>query len=159
MPRTSLADTPNLSIGNNAIINDPTWANTGGNINITGVVSSANQAVTILASGNITSTSASQIETTGGNDVTLIAGYTLTPNAAAGNATTGTANIPGSAQLTAGSVTVNFNTPIGGNIDLSSSTQTPTISTTPSAAGSAGNVYLVADGTINLYGSFHSHRR
>ena len=55
------ADTANLSIGNNAIVNDPTWANIGGSIDITGVVTSSNQAVTILAAGNIVSTATGQI--------------------------------------------------------------------------------------------------
>ena len=55
--------------------------------------------------------------------------------------------------MTAGSITVNFNNPAGGSIDLSGSAVSPTISTTPSATGSAGNVYLVADGTINTTGT------
>ena len=99
-----VASTPVLKLGNMDITGDPTWFNTAGNVIISGDIdaSGANPNIAILASGNIYSTAAANIDSstaqTGGNggNILIVAGATLTPaNSSGSNDTTTTVTISG----------------------------------------------------------------
>ena len=77
-----LANTVNLNLGNNTINGDPTFVSTG-NITITGS-NTFTENVAIIAEGNITAANNSAAIIDNGNNVTLIAGATVS--------TTGTSN-------------------------------------------------------------------
>lgn len=161
------ADTENLVLHNNCISGDPTFVNRGGNIIISGV-NTFSEAVAILASGNITADGTGAIIAHGFN-VTLGAGLGLTVSDSSGanTASTTISGGTGTSQIAGGAtVTANFATGSGGNIDLSASTASTVIDTTATSAnGSGGNVTLAAlgsgttlgtitlSGAVNTYGS------
>ena len=141
-----LADTPVLTLGNNCISGDPTYSNTGGDIQITGVLNSgANLA--ILASGNITATSTGQI-LNNGFGVIMVAGAAITLGGAGtgGNNSASVSLPPGTATALNGTQTavVNFSAGTGGNIDLSSSTVATVIDTSATTVNSAGGGVTLA---------------
>lgn len=136
------ASTDNLNLGQCVIAGDPTFFNNAGDISINGDLV-FNEAIAILASGNVTDDgNARLIQARNGDDgqnVTIIAGVTLTPQ---GNADP-TDAIPGG-EIGAGAVVaVRKTSKTGGNIDLSVST----IDVSGINTGSGGNVLLAANGT------------
>ncbi|MBX9670065.1 MAG: hypothetical protein K2X93_20865 [Candidatus Obscuribacterales bacterium] len=106
------ASTGALNIGETCLTGDPTFYNTGGDINITGNII-ANEDLTIIASGNITQTSTANV-TARNNDqgfnITLIAGANITSTSGGANSPTvpggsaGQATIDGTASATGGRV-------------------------------------------------------
>jgi hypothetical protein len=146
------ANTQNLILGNNTVHGDPTFASTG-NISINGV-NTFTESVAILAEGNITAGNATAEIIDSGNNVTLIAGATVTTT---GTINTGTTTIPTTTQNLGGTVgvgngtgtftaSIDFSLPStnGGNVNLSSSTQS-TIIDTSSGSVNGGNITIVAE--------------
>ncbi|MBU6455260.1 MAG: hypothetical protein KGS72_26050, partial [Cyanobacteria bacterium REEB67] len=140
-----IADSRVLKLGDNTISGDPLYVNTGGDIEITGVVDASNtgEPLTIIASGNVSALPAdtqAQLINHGG-DITVMAGASVSYG---GSTQTGT--LPGATQAN-GNVTIDLTkaSASGGNIDLSPSTQSTVIDTS-SASARGGNVTLVAYG-------------
>ncbi len=111
-----IAGTDNLMIGETCLTGDPTFFNTAGAITINGNLSAA-EALTIIATGTITSQSGITIEArnaTTGFDITMIAGANIVSTTGGSSSST----IPGG---TAGSVTLDGTaSATGGSIALSS---------------------------------------
>jgi hypothetical protein len=143
------ADTESLVIGKVCLTGDPTFFNTG-NIQLNGTIS-VGEALAILASGNITSTSALTsitARTVGGvgQNIFLAAGFALTP---AGGPTTSPTIGPfpgtGTALTAAQTVTASTTGAGGGNVDLSGSTLFLLIDVSASVNNqNGGNVQIVA---------------
>jgi hypothetical protein len=140
------ANTPVLTLGNQQIKGDPTYANTG-DIDIAGpIVISGAADLAIIAGGNILATNSTASITDNGGNVLLIAGAVVTNGGAGGTSITGT-NPPGAAS---GSVTVSLAGGNGGNIDFagitpgSTASIAATVIDTSNSSGTAGNVTLVA---------------
>jgi hypothetical protein len=145
--------TPTLTLGNATINGDPTFYNSGGDIDINGVVT-ASEGLVIAASGNIEATSVDAQIQNPGNNVTLIAGAQIT---ACGTCTS-SASLPGGTAVPSGnSITIQAPSGgTGGNIDLHEGGSSVAI-ITGGAVPSGGNVTLVAfagttsgTGNINL---------
>lgn len=148
------ADAPTLTLGNNCVTGDPTFASTG-NIQINGL-NTFGEDVAILAGGNITADANAKIVAPGFN-VTLVAGAGITINGG-GSSTNQVDNTINSIDITGGNgtgvppygagptpgatVDVDFTTGNGGHIDLSTSTQVTVIDTSSPTNG--GNVTLAA---------------
>ncbi len=141
------AATDTLTLSGNCITGDPTFVNTGGDIFISGD-NSFNEAVAIIASGDIVAQNRGTISSNGGN-ILMIAGAKVT--------TTGsqTGDIPGT-KATA-DVVVNFDPAVlaGGDIDF---TDGGVFSIDSSSTTKAGNVTLAAlagpagGGTVKMGG-------
>jgi len=149
-----MADTKVLTLGNNCLKGDPTFANTG-DININGAVT-AMEDITIIAGGNIAETGPgpTSISTFNSTSSTSIPSTNITLIAGAGVITpTATGTLPGSGNpITAGQfVTVDFSKGTGGNISLGTTTIDASSSNLPGNPGTGsyvqvngGNVTLVA---------------
>jgi hypothetical protein len=127
-----------LTIGNNCITGDPTFANTTGDINIVGL-NTFGEAVAFLANGNITGDANAKVVANGFN-VFMIAGANI--NLSAGPETN---QVPGTPIGGGTTATVDF-TPgsgNGGNINLTASGGSTVIDTS-SSAGNGGNIVLAA---------------
>lgn len=129
------ASTDNLTLGENCVTGDPTFANTSGNIVINGV-NTFNQAVAIIANGNITATNGAQINNSGGS-VIMIAGAKATTSG--GNSS----GVPGTPSTSTVAVSFDPAQGAGGNIDLSTGAASTVINTSSSST-SGGNVILAA---------------
>ncbi|MBS1994027.1 MAG: hypothetical protein JSS83_26125, partial [Cyanobacteria bacterium SZAS LIN-3] len=115
------ADTKLLVLGNNCLKGDPTFANAGGDIKISGTVSAAED-LTIVASGNITADPGSSLSTANAQvsgvpfspstNITLIAGAKVTTTGSS------TSTVPGTSIGSGKTATVDFSSGTGGNIDL-----------------------------------------
>lgn len=157
------ADTSVLRIGNQCLIGDPTYFNTGDIVLDGDIV--VGEDLAIIAGGNITATSnLSQIVARNvagqGFDINIIAGANITgsptgatPNPLPGQTTT-PLNISGNATS---SVTINGADFNGGNVDLSGASSTLSIESNSSLVGAnAGSVSIVAfsaggtGGVVNL---------
>jgi len=145
------ADTKNLVLGSNCVTGDPTFANTG-DITIVGLVS-VNEALAIIAGGDIVATAGGAVENLSSAATYLIAGATITGGG------TGGQTIPGTPSAVP--VIIQFTPASGGNIDFSASTQTNVISVNggsltlaaySSGAGS-GNVWMNDGSTITTTGT------
>ncbi len=140
------ADTATLRLGNNCINGDPLFVNTGGDIQITGVVdvTATNEPLAIVASGNIFTTAAdttAQLVNHGG-DITLLAGVNITSY----GGTQQSPSIPPTSPAANGALfiaDVSASSSSGGSIDLSNSTQTTVIDSS-STSGNGGTVTLLA---------------
>jgi len=117
------ADSKVLTLGNNCINGDPTYANTG-DISITGDIT-VSEDLTIVAGGDITSASAVKLSTANitdptrfnpSNNITLIAGAKVTTTGAT------TSTLPGSSIGAGTTATVDFSSGNGGNISLPGAT-------------------------------------
>ncbi len=168
------ASTGALTIGETCLTGDPTFYNTGGDINITGNIIS-NEDLTIIASGNITQTSTANVTARNsdqGFDITLIAGANITGTSGGANSPTlpggsaGQATIDGTASATGGrvaftgaTITTVPNTSVGtqpgGDINIyafrgsaANSGQVnmggTTLSTYGSTEGTNGNITIIA---------------
>jgi autotransporter family porin len=143
------ADTESLVIGKVCLTGDPTFFNTG-NIQLNGTIN-VGEALAILASGNITSTSALTSITArtvggAGQNIFLAAGFALTT---AGGPTTSPTIGPfpgtGTALTAAQTVTASTAGAAGGNVDLSGSTLFLVIDASASVNNqNGGNVQIVA---------------
>lgn len=148
------ADTNVLVLGNNCITGDPTFANTG-SITIQGTVS-ANEALAIIAGGDIVATSTGQVINTSGAPTYLIAGADIISGGGTGGQT-----ITGGSSGVATPVTIRFNNSFGGNIDFSNSAVGTVISTNGGAlnlfansnANTNGNVWMPATAKIDTTSS------
>jgi fibronectin-binding autotransporter adhesin len=137
-----------LVLGNNAVSGDPTFANNAGGIQISGANNFGANAVSILASGDITDDGTGRI-TTAGSPVTLIAGATINLN--------GDTNVPAGSPgiltgapptgVTPNNVFVTFTASNGGNIDLASFTSGAVITS------GGGNVTLLANSNSSTTGN------
>ncbi len=147
------ASTKELVLGTQILTGDPTFYNNAGDIDINGN-ETINQSVTIIASGNVltTTNNLSIVTTTASNQsvfpVTIIAGANVS-----GAGTDVTTTIPGT-QATA-NVTVNGPSPAGGNVVLSGGFTINTAGTGATLSG--GNVTIAAfqngaikDGDISI---------
>lgn len=130
------AATETLTIGNNCITGDPTFANTTGDIQIVGL-NTFGEAVAFLANGNITADSTAQIIANGFN-VYMIAGASIAVSAGPE-----TSSVPGTPIGAGTTATVDFSSGNGGSIDLSASS-VGTIIDTSSTTGNGGNIVLAA---------------
>lgn len=105
----------NLQLGNIQLGGDPTFYNTGGDVQIGGDLVFPGQALAIVARGNIvTVAGAGKIDTssaTGGGDITMIAGADFI--------TTGASSVGTSGSGSNATLTISGSTPAGGKIDLS----------------------------------------
>lgn len=149
-----VVDTPVLVLKDNCLTGDPTFVNTGGDIQISGV-NTFGENVAILASGNITADASGSIVAQGYR-VTLVAGAgILIAPGSTGGVNNSNASIQaggGSALLSSGNVIVNFATsPFGvvpggggGNIDLSASTAPVVINTSATMSNAAGGDVTLA---------------
>jgi hypothetical protein len=137
------ASTANLVLGNNTA-NDPTFVNFGGNIVIKGL-NQFNEDVVMLAYGNITADSVGQIVDPG-HSVTLVAG-TLFGTSSAGSDSTGAISSGSTIAVDPSFNNNSANSGAGGNIDLSTSKIVNVIDTS-SKTGNAGNVNLIAFGSV-----------
>ncbi|MBX3151315.1 hypothetical protein KF728_14280 [Candidatus Obscuribacterales bacterium] len=139
------AATEMLTIGNNCITGDPTFANTTGDIQIVGL-NTFGEAVAFLANGNITADSSAQIVANGFN-VYMIAGAAITVSAGPE-----TNSVPGTAIGAGTTATVDFSNGNGGSINLSTS-NAGTIIDTSSSTGNGGDIVLAArsNGTVGGY--------
>ncbi len=159
------ANTAVLVLNNNCVSGDPTFVNTGGDIQISGLNTFA-QDVAILASGNITADATGAIVDNGHNVILVAgAGLSLSAGSSGGDNAPGTtiSGAGGASLFTSGTVDVNFSTSpsgptpggAGGSIDLRSSNATESIiggqltggvidtsATVPNSSG--GNVILAA---------------
>lgn len=148
------ADTPTLVLGDQIILGDPTWYNTGGDVLIAGniVATGASPNIAIAASGNIISVSGAGVidsssAQTGaaGGALTLIAGALITTGGAAtgSNNTTTTINVKNpTATGTGGGIYLDGTAPTG-----FAGTAAPITGLTSSGVGgnaSGGNIYLGA---------------
>jgi hypothetical protein len=140
-----IADSKVLKLGDNTISGDPLYVNTGGDIEITGVVDASNtgEPLTIIASGNVLALpgdTQAQLVNHGG-DITVMAGASVSYGGS-----TQTSTLPGATQANA-NVTIDLTqaSASGGNIDLSQSTQS-TVIDAGSASAKGGNVSLIAYG-------------
>jgi hypothetical protein len=111
-----------LILGNNAVNGDPTFANTGGDIDID-ASSSFPENLAILASGNIFSgpgnITITDTGTNGDNNITLIAGAQITLSSGTGGNNTGSIALAAMTALSAGqTATVDFSQGTGGDIDF-----------------------------------------
>ncbi len=146
-----VASTSNLQLGNIELV-DPTFYNSAGNIIITGFVS-ASEAISIIASGDITANPNGKITASGGagvKNITVIAGALITP---CGSCTDST-DLPagGHAVPSLDTVTVNVLAGAGGDIDFTDSTQSTIIQTTSgnvTLAAVGGSIYLPASGLVS----------
>jgi mucin-19 len=115
------ASSGNLILGNNTITGDPTFANIGGNITLSGT-NSYNQSVAVLASGAIVGIATGNIVdtgTNGNNNITLVAGALITLSSGSGGNNTSTIDLNSATQLSAGqTATVDFSQGTGGDIDF-----------------------------------------
>jgi len=136
------AATDTLVLGDNCITGDPTFANTG-NILIDGLVT-VNEALAIIAGGDITATADGQLENTTSAPTYLIAGATITSGGGAGGETITNVTVP-----SATPVTMQFDSANGGNIDFTASTAIQAIKT------AGGDVFIFANangtGTGNVW--------
>jgi len=107
------ADTDVLVLGNNCVTGDPTFMNTG-SIVVDGLVQ-VNEALAIIAGGNITGTNDAQIVNLSSAANYLIAGATIVSGS-----TSGGVIVNGSVGV-ASPVTIQFTNANGGNIDFSAS--------------------------------------
>jgi hypothetical protein len=139
--------TANLLLGDNTAA-DPTFVNSGGNIEIVGT-NTFGEDVAIIASGSITAAADGQI-VDHGNNVTMVAGAVITSGAGSPDTSTVQGNAvtpPVVNGATAAAVTIDTSqtNTLGGSIDLSGSKVTTVIDTSGSAiAPNAGNVTLIA---------------
>lgn len=143
------ASTENLVLGQCVIAGDPTFFNNAGNITVSGNLV-FNEAIAILASGNVTDGGAASNLTARNGDVganvTIIAGATLTGSAGANPTTdvgTGTPIAVGT------TVKVGKVSKTGGSIDLGATS----IHANGQNNGSGGDVLLVALGTKKAGGA------
>lgn len=135
------ADTDVLTIGNNCVTGDPTFANTG-DIIINGDVT-VNEALAIIAGGDILVNGAGSITNTSSAATYLVAGAHITSGGTAGDGTLP----PGSAAV--GSVVFSFDNTAGGNIDFTQTAINPVVTT------NGGSLTLLANsngaGTGNVW--------
>lgn len=140
------ADTETLTLGTICLTGDPTFYNTG-NISLNGDISVA-EALAIIATGNITSTAATQLieARTGtgvGQQIYMIAGANVT---SAGTTSPTVGPFPGTGTPLGVGQTASFTgaDADGGNIDLSASGSTLQILSNGTGTDTAG-------GSVNLY--------
>lgn len=141
------AQTATLYLSNNCVSGDPTFVNLGGDIVIDGD-NIFNEDVAILATGNILANATGNIINPG-HDVSMVAGAGLTLSVAGnGGNNNASQNLSGATKLGGGrTVTVDFSTGTGGDIDLTASTFFNIIDTTGFSASvetAGGNVTLAA---------------
>ncbi len=149
------ADTPVLTLGDQCLYGDPTYANTGA-INIAGALTITGGPLVIAAGTNILSTNTGASITNNGNNIYLIAGATVNTGSCtgcannAGTSFSGT-NPSGTGLMTAGTITIDFSSGSGGNIDFSgitggstASTATLVLDASNTTSGGGGNVLLAA---------------
>jgi predicted ATPase len=137
-----LADGGTLTLGVNCLTGDPTFANSTGDILITGGVI-AGESIAILAAGDIIASGNAFINTSNSTgataapntNVTLVAGALVTTSGA------GSTTIPGTGIGAGKTATVNFTAgALGGNIDFSKSKYIgPLIDTSSDLVGGGGN--------------------
>lgn len=143
------AATDVLTIGNVCLTGDPTYYNMLGDISINGNIN-VPDAVTIVASGNITSTAGSAIHAATANqgkDITLIAGAAFTVNGGFN-----TPVVPPPVD-TSGPVTLSGkSSKTGGSIILASGTVLSSIPTNTGALGNGGDINLFAFAKGNVGG-------
>ncbi|MBX9670586.1 MAG: hypothetical protein K2X93_23490 [Candidatus Obscuribacterales bacterium] len=145
-----LASTENLVLGETCLAGDPTYYNTAGNIAINGTVN-VNEALTIVASGNITFNNGADLlagDTLQGFPITLIAGANITATAGGANQSA-LGPIP-PVNNNNGGVTINGASAGGGQINFASpGTVIDTRAINPVANTSGADVLMVAFGGAN----------
>jgi hypothetical protein len=159
-----------LEMGNVNLSGDPTFYNSNGSININGNIS-VGEALTIAASGNITSTANGAFTLSApSSDINLIAGATFTAAGGAGSTSVGPFAGSSGTGTPANSITITTaaQSATGGNIDFSNGgvSVISTAATTagaaggnvrlvafPGSAGVGGQILLTSDSTINSSGS------
>lgn len=134
------AGTDILNLGEICLTGDPTYRNTMGGINVSGDIS-VNEALTIIAEGDITvanNVTISTATTARGYDITLIAGADII-------ATSGGANLPSIPPGITGGVTINGNaSPTGGSVLFGTNTTIAAQCTNNFGTGDGGNVNIYA---------------
>ncbi len=150
-----LADGGTLTLGTNCLTGDPTFANTTGDILITGGVI-AGESIAILAAGDIIASGNAFINTSNSTGATAVPNTNVTLVAGALVTTTGaqSTTIPGTGIGAGQTATVNFTAgALGGNIDFSKSKYIgPLIDTSSDLLGggggnqqrNGGNVFIAA---------------
>lgn len=144
-----------LTLGTNCLTGDPTFANTTGDILITGGVV-AGESIAILAAGDIIASGNAFISTANSTGTTAVPNTNVTLVAGALVTTTGaqSTTLPGSTGIGTGqTATVDFTGGTGGNIDFSGSSHAgPLIDTSSNLVGggggnqqrNGGNVFIAA---------------
>ncbi len=138
------ASTENLTLGSNCVTGDPTYANTG-SITIDGLLT-VNEALAIIAGGDIVATTSGQIVNESGAPTYLIAGANIISGGGMDGSTPALSP-----------VTFQFDLSHGGNVDFSAATALTPIATNGGAlnifassnAAGNGNVWFASGSTID----------
>ncbi len=144
----TLVSAGNLQLGTLALLGDPTFYNTNGNITIGGNIS-VGEAFSAVASGNILSTGNYSIlanNNTSGFQINLIAGANITAPGSTPSPTVGPFTFPPSLGIgtpAVNPITISGASVTGGNVTFSGRNMTIS-SAAPSGNGSGGDVNVIA---------------